>query len=176
MVDLKSYIREVPDFPTPGVSFKDIGPILASPQHFQKAINGMTVGLCMLSDKGASKIVAIESRGFPLGGTIAYKMCVGLVLARKKGKLPGKTVIASYALEYGSASLEIQDSVISKGDRVWVVDDVLATGGTAFATAELVCQLGGVVDGFAFLLELSFLHGREKLKGYDVFSLMSFDT
>lgn len=174
MDDLKSYIREVPNFPNLGVSFKDIGPLLRSARHFQDAIDEMAMAVA-LYDPPPSKIVAIESRGFVFGAALSFDIGAGLVLARKKGKLPGDIVSVNYALEYASAILELQKDALEAGERVLIVDDVLATGGTALAAAELVRRARGVVLGFAFLAELSYLGGRERLKGEKVFSLLSFD-
>ncbi len=174
MIDLKSYIREVPDFPTPGVNFKDIGPLLRNSVAFQQAINEMARRMASRTT-GASHIVAIESRGFIFGSALALQTGRGLSLARKKGKLPGATISAGYSLEYGSASLEVQRYSIYPCEGVWIVDDVLASGGTAAAASRLVEQLGGIVLGFAFLLELPFLNGRKRLGNQEIFSLISFD-
>lgn len=174
MRDLKSYIREVPDFPTRGVSFKDIGPLLRSSVHFQDAIDEMAAEIA-LYEPFSSTIVAIESRGFVFGAALAFNLGAGLVLARKKGKLPGDTVSMNYSLEYADAVLELQKDALEAGEQVLIVDDVLATGGTALAAAELVRRAKGTVQGFVFLAELSYLGGRERLRGEKVFSLLSFD-
>ena len=172
MSHLKPYIREISGFPRPGVNFKDIGPLLLSPVRFREAINEMAMRSIPLR---VSKIVAIDARGFIFGSALAYTMKRGLVLARKKGKLPGTTMVsADYSLEYASAALEMQLDAILMNERVLIVDDVLATGGTAAAAAELVRGSGGIVCGFAFLLELAFLGGARNLRG-EVFSLISFD-
>ena len=170
--ELRAHIREFPNYPKQGVNFKDISPLLANHQSFRRAVHGIARGVCRM---GASKILAIDARGFVLGTALAWKMRIPLLLARKKGKLPGATVFSKYALEYGTAVLEAQVDSVKAGERILIADDVLATGGTACAAAELVEKLGGKVVGFAFILELSFLHGRKALEGYDVFSLLSFD-
>ena len=168
---LKARIRDVPDFPEPGVLFKDIMPLLADPACFHEATD-------LIADWAEPRkpdvILGAEARGFILGATVAYKLGCGFVAARRPGKLPWKTVSATYALEYGENSLELHADAITSGQRVLVHDDVLATGGTAKATAELVEQLGGIVVGLPFIIELTFLNGREKLAEYDVFSLIEY--
>ncbi len=168
---LSSAIRDVPDFPKPGILFKDIAPLLANAAHLNEALDLMVF---MCSDRPVDKVAAIESRGFIFGSSIAARLRVGFVPVRKPGKLPAKTISVSYDLEYGQDSLEIHADAIEKGERVLIVDDVIATGGTARATAQLVEQLGGSVAAYAFLVELGFLNGRSKLKGYDVLSLIRF--
>jgi adenine phosphoribosyltransferase len=168
---LKSKIRDVPDFPRPGIVFKDITPLLGDQVAFREALD-LLVDLC--SDRAVDRVVAIESRGFILGGALADRLGVGFVPVRKPGKLPSRSVRASYDLEYGSDSLEIHEDALGPGKRVWVVDDVIATGGTAKAAGELVERVGGQVVGYAFLVELSFLKGRDKLSGYDVRSLIRY--
>lgn len=168
---LKSKIRDVPDFPRPGILFKDITTLLGEGPLFREALD-LLAELCR--DRVADKVVAIESRGFILGGALADRLGVGFVPVRKPGKLPSKSVRATYQLEYGSDSLEMHEDALRPGERAWVVDDVIATGGTAKATGELVERLGGQVIGYAFLVELSFLKGREKLSGYDVRSLIRY--
>ena len=168
---LKAVIRDVPDFPKQGVVFKDITPLLKSPQSFRRSVE-LLAGVC--AEWGAETIVAIESRGFIIGGALADRLGLGLVPVRKPGKLPWRSVRQSYALEYGSDALEIHADALRRGERVIVVDDVLATGGTARATGELVSQLGAEVIGYAFLLELGFLNGRERLSGFEVESLIRY--
>ena len=168
---LSEAIRDVPDFPKPGIVFKDIAPLLADPAHLNDALD-MMVFLC--GDRPVDKVAAIESRGFILGAFIAARLRAGFVLVRKPGKLPAETISVTYDLEYGQDSLEVHADAIEKGERVLIVDDVIATGGTARATGELVERLGGTVVAYAFLVELGFLNGRSKLEGYDVLSLIRF--
>ncbi len=168
---LKRAIRDVPDFPKPGILFKDITTLLKDPQAFRRAMDLFTV-LC--GDAPADKVVAIESRGFILGGALAQRLGTGFVPVRKPGKLPARTLKASYQLEYGTDSLEIHEDGIVPGDRVLVVDDVIATGGTACAVGDLVEKMGGRVEAYAFLVELGFLNGREKLAGHKVLSLIRY--
>lgn len=157
---LRAAIRDVPDFPVPGVTFKDITPILASGAHLRLAIEAMAAPY---DASPPTHVVAIESRGFLFGAPLAVRWRVGLIPVRKTGKLPAATEREEYALEYGSSVLEIHRDAFSPGSRVLIVDDVLATGGTAVAAAALVERLGGVVDGFAFLLSLDFLGGSRRL-------------
>jgi adenine phosphoribosyltransferase len=159
-VDLSSYIRDIPDWPTPGIVFKDITPLLASPEGFHAAID--TLG-AEYENIGVTKVMGAEARGFIFGGALAYRLGAGFVPARKPGKLPWETSSVTYALEYGTDSLEMHTDAVGPGDVVLIVDDVLATGGTAAAKAELVVQTGAAVAGFAFLIELDFLDGRSKL-------------
>lgn len=171
MIDLKSKIREIPDFPKKGVSFKDITPVLEDPKYFKQIIDLFAKEF---KNKGIQKIVAIDARGFLLASALAYKLGAGIVIARKKGKLPYKTITCDYDLEYGKETLEIHNDSIKKGEKVLIIDDVLATGGTAGAAAKLVGLLKGNVLGIGFLIELTFLSGREKLKKYNVFSLIKY--
>jgi adenine phosphoribosyltransferase len=164
---LKKYIRDIDGFPKKGIIFKDITTLLASKDAFKEAVN---VFIKRYSDKKIDKVVAVEARGFIFGGIIAYALDAGFVPVRKKGKLPHKTISADYELEYGVDTLYIHEDAISAGERVLVVDDLLATGGTAEATCGLVERLGGGMFELAFLIELSFLKGRDRLKGYPVFS------
>jgi adenine phosphoribosyltransferase len=159
-VNLESYIRDVPDFPQAGVMFKDITPLLADPNGFKSAIDLLAAPY---ADAGITKVLGAEARGFILGGALAYALGAGFVPARKPGKLPFTTTSAEYALEYGTDQLEMHIDAVGEGDVVLIVDDVLATGGTAAAKADLVTRSGATVAGFAFLIELDFLHGREKL-------------
>jgi adenine phosphoribosyltransferase len=168
---LKRAIRDVPDFPKPGIVFKDITTLLRDPVLFRRSLDLLSV-LC--GDLGAQKVVAIESRGFILGGALALRLGAGFVPVRKPGKLPWKSRQASYELEYGKDALEIHEDALAAGERVLVVDDVIATGGTARAVAELVASLGAQLVGFSFLVELDFLDGRAKLAGHEVRSLIRY--
>jgi len=168
---IEALIRDVPDFPEPGVVFKDITPVLADPIAFSTIIDLIVVHF---GRGNVDKVVGIEARGFILGAPVAYHFGAGVVPVRKKGKLPHDTIDEEYALEYGTASLEIHRDAFAPGERVLIVDDVLATGGTAKAAASLVERIGGKVCGIATLIELQFLHGREKLEGYDLFTLIRY--
>ena len=168
---IKALIRDVPDFPQEGIVFKDITPLLADEVAFSSVIDLIVVHF----GRGAvDKVVGIEARGFILASPVAYHFGAGFVPVRKKDKLPWETESAEYDLEYGSATLEIHKDGIDPGERVLIVDDVIATGGTARATAELVERIGGKVVGIACLLELSFLNGRSQLEGHDLFTLISY--
>jgi adenine phosphoribosyltransferase len=162
---LKTHIRNVPDFPKPGILFYDVTTLLKDPQGFKLAIDSLSEPY---RDTGISLVVGIESRGFILGAAVADRIGAGFVPVRKLGKLPAETIRASYALEYGTDSLEMHRDAIESGQKVLVVDDLLATGGTARATVDLVRQLGGDVVGVAFLIELADLNGRAKLAGENV--------
>jgi len=168
---LKAAIRDVPDFPKPGIVFKDITTLLRDPILLRRALDLLVV---MCGDRPVDKVVAIESRGFILGGALAHRLGAGFVPVRKPGKLPGKAVKATYELEYGTDSLEMHEDALARGERVLVVDDVIATGGTAQAVGELVGRLGAEVTAFAFLVELTFLDGRKRLAGHDVRSLIQY--
>ena len=168
---IEALIRDVPDFPEPGIVFKDITPVLADPIAFSTIIDLIVVHF---GRGNVDKVVGIEARGFILGAPVAYHFGAGIIPVRKKGKLPHDTLEESYALEYGSAALEIHTDAVQPGERVLVVDDVLATGGTAKAAASLVERVGGKVCGIATLIELEFLHGRDKLQGYDLFTLIQY--
>ena len=170
-MDLKAYIRDIPDFPKPGIIFKDITPLLASPEAFNYVLEQMEKAVKPLAP---GKILAVESRGFIFGGALAARMKVGFVPVRKPGKLPFTTIRETYDLEYGKDSLEIHHDAIEPGERAVIIDDLLATGGTALATIRLAEKLGANVAGLAFLIELDFLHGREKLPGYPIFTLIHF--
>ena len=170
-VDLASKIRDVPDFPTPGILFKDIMPLVGDPAAFRESIDRLAE---WAGPRAPDIILGAEARGFIFGGALAYALGCGFVPARKPGKLPWNTVEATYALEYGSDTLQIHADAIVRGQRVIVLDDVLATGGTARAKIELVEQLGGVVVGALFVVELTFLHGRDKLAGYDTHALVAY--
>ncbi len=168
---LRGAIRDVPDFPKPGIVFKDITTLLRDEALFRRALDLMSV---MCGDLAVDKVVAIESRGFILGGALALRLGAGFVPVRKPGKLPWKARRASYQLEYGSDSLEIHEDALKPGERALVVDDVIATGGTARAVGELVASLGATLAGFAFLVELGFLDGRAKLAGSEIRSLIRY--
>ncbi len=168
---LNKFIRDIPNFPKPGIVFKDITPLLADFQAFKLAIGSLSE---KYSGQKIDKIVSMESRGFIFGSAVALKLGCGFVPVRKKGKLPYKTIKEEYELEYGTDTLEIHEDAIQKGENILIVDDVLATGGTAKAVCRLVEKVGGKVAGLAFLIELSFLNPREKLPEYDVFSLLKY--
>ncbi|WP_101785196.1 adenine phosphoribosyltransferase [Nonomuraea indica] len=159
-------IRDVPDYPKPGVLFKDISPLLADHAAFSAVVDALA------GTEPVDKIVGIEARGFILAAPVAYRAGAGFVPVRKKGKLPSETFAESYDLEYGSATIEVHRDAFAKGDRVLIVDDVLATGGTAEATVELVRRAGAEVIGLGILMELAFLKGRERLQGVEVRSLV----
>ncbi len=172
-MDLASKIRDIPDFPKEGIMFKDITPLLQDAESLRYAVDQMAefgVG------KKVDVVVGAEARGFILGAALAYSLGAGFVPARKPGKLPFLTVAAEYDLEYGKDSLEVHNDAIVPGTRVLVHDDLLATGGTARAKCDLVERLGGEVVGVTFIVELSFLGGREKLKEYDILSLIQFGS
>jgi len=172
-MDLRNLIRDVPDFPKPGIVFKDITTLTKNPEGFRAAVDAMAE---RYADANIDLVVGIESRGFVFGAAVAYKMGVGFVPARKPGKLPAQTVSAEYELEYGTDALEIHKDAIGEGQRILIVDDLLATGGTAAATAKLVSGLGGDIVAITFLIDLAFLKGRDKLAGYEVFSLIEYDS
>ncbi|MCO4760815.1 MAG: adenine phosphoribosyltransferase [Myxococcales bacterium] len=167
----ESLIRDVPDFPKPGIVFKDIAPLLQDGQAWITVSDALTRAAV---DMGPSKLLGVESRGFLFAAPIAYKMGAGVVLVRKPGKLPWKTVTTEYALEYGTDSIEMHIDALTPGEPVVIVDDVLATGGTAEATAKLVEAAGGTVAGFVFLIELKGLSGRNRLGERPIFSLFSY--
>ncbi|MBI4436209.1 MAG: adenine phosphoribosyltransferase [Candidatus Omnitrophica bacterium] len=171
MKELQALVRDIPNFPKEGIIFKDITPLLRDPNSFGKVVDEIAG---KFSRKKVDLVACVEARGFILGGAIAYRLGAGLVPVRKKGKLPYRTKRITYALEYGEDTLEIHEDAIHEGEKVLIVDDLLATGGTAAAVVELVRSLGGRVVGVVFLVELSFLKGRERLKGYPVSSLLSF--
>ena len=171
MVDLKSKIREVPDFPTPGIGFKDIMPLLADADALSDSVDRMGE---WAEPRSPEIVLGGEARGFFLGAALAYRLGCGFVPARRPGKLPLEVISREYELEYGSNVLEVQADALGGRTRVLVHDDVLATGGTARALADLVEHLGGEVVGFTFLIELAFLKGRERIPGYDVFSLVEY--
>jgi adenine phosphoribosyltransferase len=168
---IKDLIRDVPDFPQEGIVFKDITPVLADPIAFSTLIDLIVVHF---GRGNVDKVVGIEARGFILASPVAYHFGAGFVPVRKQGKLPSETVADEYELEYGTATLEIHRDAVLPGERVLIVDDVLATGGTAKAAASLVERIGGKVCGIACLIELEFLHGRDKLPGHELFTLIRF--
>jgi len=172
MEDLKKYIRTIPDFPKKGIMFRDITTLIKNGKAFKKVVDKIA---SRYKKERVDIVVGMESRGFIVGAAVAYKLGVGFVLVRKKGKLPHKTVSSTYELEYGTDTVEMHKDGIKRGQRVLIVDDLLATGGTASAAVELVKKLGGKIIGIAFIIELVDLKGREKLKGYDVFSLVEYE-
>lgn len=169
--ELKAAIRDIPDFPKKGILFRDITPILGNPVLFRKAID-------TLADRyrtaGVSKVACVEARGFMFGPPVAYSLGAGIIPVRKRGKLPYKTVAHTYQLEYGTDTLEMHEDAVRPGERILLVDDLLATGGTALATASLLKSRGAEVVGAAFLIELLFLKGRAALQDFDVFSVVTF--
>ncbi len=171
---LARLIRDVPDFPSPGIVFKDITPLLGDPDGFRVIVEALSDEFgASAAAAGVDKVVGVEARGFVLGAPVAYRLHAGFVPVRKAGKLPSAVHAESYALEYGSATVELHVDAFAPGDRVLVVDDVLATGGTAAATVELVRRAGGVVVGVLVLIELVALHGRAQLPGVDVRALLT---
>ena len=170
-IDLKAKIRDVPDFPKPGVVFKDIMPLLSDAEALRDAVDRIAG---WAEPRAPDIVLGAEARGYITGGALACRLGCGFVPARKPGKLPWRTVAVKYALEYGYDQLEVHADSIRAGQRVLVHDDVLATGGTAKATVELVEQLGGIVVGLPFIIELTFLNGRDRLEGHDVFSLIEY--
>jgi len=171
--DLKKAIRSVPDFPKKGIVFRDITTLIKDGRLFRASVDA----LCeWCGKKKIDAVVCMESRGFIFGAAIAYRLGAGVVPVRKKGKLPHDTYTAEYELEYGTDALEMHRDAFAPGSSVIIVDDLLATGGTAAATARLVKNLKAKIEGIAFVIELSFLKGREKLKGYEVFSLVQYES
>ena len=170
-LDLAGLIRDVPDFPTEGIMFKDVMPLIADPVAFRETIDRLAA---WAGPRTPDVILGAEARGFIFGGALAYALGCGFVTARKPGKLPWETIEARYALEYGTDALEVHVDAFKPGARVIVLDDVLATGGTAHAKVELVERLGGVVVGALFVIELSFLNGRERIPGIDVHALIDY--
>jgi adenine phosphoribosyltransferase len=171
MDDLKAHIREVPDFPKPGILFYDITTLLKDPLALRMTVDRF---VWLFTKKRIDKVVGIEARGFMFGPIVAYDLNAGFVPVRKPSKLPAKTVRQSYDLEYGSDAIEMHEGAVEPGERVLIVDDLIATGGTAAAAAKLVESAGGIVAGFGFIIELTFLPGREKLKGYEVEALIQY--
>jgi adenine phosphoribosyltransferase len=169
--ELGERIRDIPDFPKPGILFKDITTMLKDGDSFKSAVDGL---LAKVKGKKIDAVVGMESRGFIFGAPIAYALGVGFVPVRKLGKLPADVVSVEYDLEYGSATLEMHKDAIKPGSKVLIVDDLLATGGTVAGTIELVKQLQGEIVALAFLIELKALHGRDRLQGYDIATLIEF--
>jgi len=170
-VRLEDWIRDIPDFPHKGILFKDITPLLQDAVAFQDALDRLAAHY---KDAGIEAVVGVESRGFIFGAPLAYLLNAGFVPVRKFGKLPSQTVNVEYALEYGTNIVEVHMDAIKPGQKVLIVDDLLATGGTVAAAIELVEKLGGQIAGIAFLVELNYLKGRERLKGHDVFALINY--
>ena len=170
-MNLENYIRDIQDFPKPGIGFKDITPLLSNPEATSACLELL---VSTLADKNINKVIGVESRGFFFGILLAQKLNAGFVPVRKPKKLPFETISASYELEYGTDTLEMHIDAIQKGDKVLIHDDVLATGGTAKAVCELVEQLGGEIVQMNFLMELSFLNGREKLRDKEIFAALTY--
>jgi adenine phosphoribosyltransferase len=170
-MDLRTKVRDVPDFPEPGIVFKDIMPLLSDPTALHESVERLAQ---WAEPRRPDLVLGAEARGFILGGALAHRLGCGFAAARRPGKLPAKTISASYALEYGENALEVHADAFAGGARVLVHDDVLATGGTVKAILDLVEQLGGQVVGVAFLIELTFLNGRDRLAGYDLHSLIEY--
>jgi adenine phosphoribosyltransferase len=171
--ELRRAIRDIPNFPKPGIVFKDITPLLGNGPLFHRTIDILAE---RYRNKSVDTVLGIESRGFIIGAALAYRLGAGFCIVRKPGKLPYQTHRASYQLEYGSDTLEVHRDAIKPGARVLIADDLIATGGTAVAACELVSMLGGKVVECAFVIELSFLKGRDKLKSCDVYSIMRYDS
>ena len=170
-LDLKKIIRNIPDFPKPGILFYDITTLLSNKAAFAQTIDALAEEF---KDKKIDSVVAVEARGFIFGGALAHKLGAGFIPVRKKGKLPWKTNAATYQLEYGTDTLEMHNDAIRPGERILIVDDLLATGGTVKAVTELINQQGGKVAGIAFAIELTGLKGKDKLKDYPVYSLLKY--
>ncbi|MFW9782548.1 MAG: adenine phosphoribosyltransferase [Candidatus Heimdallarchaeota archaeon] len=169
-MDLETYIRNVPDWPKPGIQFKDVTTLCKDNNAFKESCNQI---IDYYKDMGIDKVAAIEARGYVWGGVIAYKLDAGFVLIRKPGKLPYKTISETYELEYGTDTIEMHIDAIEKGEKVLLFDDLLATGGTAKAACSLIEKSGGIVVGIAFIIELTgSLHGRDLIQGYDILSLI----
>ncbi len=171
MDDLKGFIREVPDFPKPGILFYDITTLLKDPLALRMTVDRF---VWQFASKQVDKVIGMESRGFMFGPIVAYNLNAGFVPVRKPGKLPAKAISQSYDLEYGQDTLQMHEDAIEAGDRVLIVDDLIATGGTASATIKLVEQRGGKVVGLGFVIELTFLDGRKRLDGHEVLSLIRY--
>lgn len=172
MKDLKDYVTTIPDFPKEGIMFRDITTVIEDPKGFKLAVDGL---IDLLKGLDFDLVVGSESRGFVFGAPVAYAMGKGLVLVRKKGKLPRNTISESYDLEYGSATLEMHIDSIRKGQKIVIIDDLIATGGTTAATIKLIEKLGGKVVKICFVMELAGLKGRDALKGYSVESLITYE-
>ena len=172
MTELRDFVTEIPNFPKKGILFRDITTVVSSPEGFKMAIDGL---IDLVKDKDFDLVVGTESRGFVFGAPVAYAMGKGLVLVRKKGKLPRETISESYDLEYGKAEVEMHIDAIKPGQKVVIIDDLIATGGTVEAAIKLIEREGGEVVKVAFVMELAGLNGREKLKGYDVDALITYE-
>jgi len=170
-VNLQGLIREIPDFPKTGISFKDITPLLENAEAFKSAIDSLSAPYL---DKEIDRVVGIDARGFLLAAPVAYRLSAGLSIVRKKGKLPSQTISADYSLEYAENVIEMHNDTIKRGERVVLVDDVLATGGTAAAAIKLINQLGGNLLGASFLIQLDYLNGKSKLDGVQTCSLINY--
>lgn len=170
-MDLKKYIRNIPDFPQKGIMFKDITTLLKEPAVFKYTVDAI---VDRYKNKNISKVVSVEARGYIFGGAIAYNLNCGFIPVRKPGKLPAETISMEYTLEYGKNTIEIHKDAINNSERILVFDDLIATGGTVLATCQLIEKLGGEIIGCAFLINLRYLNGAEKLKGYNVFSLIEY--
>ena len=171
--ELKSKIRNVPDFPIKGVMFRDITTLVKDKAAFKYVVEQLYE---RYKDMKIDQVIGIESRGFIFGGALAHRLCCGFVPARKLGKLPAQTIEESYELEYGRTSLQLHTDAVKKGDRVIILDDLLATGGTLRATAKMVERLGGTIVEIAVVIELSFLNGRDKLRNYNLYSMVVYDS
>lgn len=171
-IDLKKYIRSIPDWPKEGILFRDITPLLLNPKAFKVAVDSLCTDFI---DAGIEYVAAVEARGFIFGAAVAEKLGAGFVPIRKKGKLPWQTESVSYDLEYGTDTLEVHSDAVKSGGKVLMVDDLLATGGTMSAACELIEKIGGTVAGITFLIELADLQGREKIADYKVISIISYE-
>ncbi|NQU83284.1 MAG: adenine phosphoribosyltransferase [Parcubacteria group bacterium] len=172
-MDLRNYIREVPDWPKPGVRFYDVTTLMENPDAFRFAIDTLAE---LFKDQKIDKIVGIDARGFLFAAPVAYKLGIGLSIVRKKGKLPFKTLAKDYTLEYASNTIEMHEDTVKPGEKVVLIDDLIATGGTAVAATELIEQMGGEIVGIGFLVDLPFLGGTEKLKQYKTYSLIQYHS
>ncbi len=170
---LRRYIRDIPDYPVKGVIFRDLTPLFKDPEAFRTAVKGLSE---RFRDSGVDAVVGVEARGFIVGAPVALELGTGFIPIRKPGKLPWRKRSVSYELEYGVETMEIHEDAISSGQRVLLVDDLLATGGTARAAAKLIEGMGGIIVGMGFIVELTYLRGREALKGYRVESLVKIDS
>ncbi len=168
-MNLDKFIKDIPDFPKPGIMFKDISPLLSNPEAFASSVDQMAANM-----KDVDVLVALDARGFIFGAALSYKLGIPFVPIRKPGKLPDETISIDYDLEYGSNTLEVHTNAIQSGQKVAIIDDLLATGWTAAAAIELIEKLGGVVQWAHFVVELSFLEGNKKLKNAPIFSLLSY--
>ncbi|MFH1587966.1 MAG: adenine phosphoribosyltransferase [Candidatus Diapherotrites archaeon] len=174
MDELKKYIREIPDFPKKGILYYDITTLLKNAGALKNAVNRIIEHYMQKGEK-IDKVVSMESRGFIFGSVLAYELEAGFVPIRKPGKLPAKIISQDFEKEYGKDAFEIHEDAVEEGENILIVDDLLATGGTCIAAIQLIEKLGGNIKGCAFLIELNFLKGREKIKGYDLFSLIQYD-